>query len=160
MTKNLLEIQHIDQTAWIPPTAQFQQWVDAALSDYDNRAEVVIRIVDAAESARLNELYRHKSGPTNILSFTCELPEEIEIEIDLLGDLVICAEVLEQEAAQQNKKRDDHWAHIVIHGVLHLLGYDHVQEQDAVQMEAKEILILEKLNINNPYQEVILHERR
>lgn len=153
MKKNLLEIQHIDRSAWAPSREQFQQWLDAALSDYDQTSEVVIRIVDSDESARLNALYRHKSGPTNVLSFPCQPPEQVTI--DLLGDLVICADILAKEAEQQHKKLEDHWAHIVIHGVLHLLGYDHEQDEEARRMEAKEIRILEKLNINNPYQEVI-----
>lgn len=154
MIKNLLEIQRVDQSVWAPSAAQLQIWVDTALDEYHKPVEIVIRIVDADESAQLNERYRHKTGATNILSFPCQLPEEIEI--DLLGDLVICAAVLEKEAAEQHKTIDDHWAHIVIHGVLHLLGYDHIDPQQALQMEAKEIHILKKLHINNPYHEIII----
>jgi probable rRNA maturation factor len=111
----------------------------------------VIRLVDDAESAELNQQFRHKSGPTNILSFPFEVPNGMEM--DLLGDLVICAPLIAREAEQQNKLAEHHWAHITVHGVLHLLGYDHVEEQDAEQMEALEIEILNGLDIANPYME-------
>ncbi|MDD1625774.1 MAG: rRNA maturation RNase YbeY, partial [Methylococcaceae bacterium] len=101
------------------------------------------------ESAELNEQYRHKQGPTNILSFPVEVP--FGIELNLLGDLVVCAPVLEKEALEQHKALTDHWAHIIVHGVLHLLGYDHIDDKEAELMENKEITILNKLNIKNPY---------
>lgn len=134
-----------------PDAAQFQIWVDAALSGFQQDSEITIRIVDTEESAELNGQYRHKSGPTNILSFPFEAPPGVEL--DLLGDLVICAPVIAREAAEQGKLPDHHWAHITVHGVLHLLGYDHIEEQDAEQMEAMEIDILSRLNIANPYLE-------
>ena len=121
------------------------------MEDYGHDTEVVIRIVDEQESAQLNQQYRHISGPTNILSFPVEIPADVPLEHDLLGDLVICAPVLQKEALSQNKSLHDHWAHIVIHGVLHLLGYDHIDEEDAAQMELREIKILEKFKIKNPY---------
>jgi probable rRNA maturation factor len=111
-----------------------------------------VRIVGEQESAELNEQYRHKSGPTNILSFPVDVPEGIEL--DLLGDLVICAPVVEKEALEQGKLLAHHWAHIIVHGVLHLLGYDHIDDDEAELMENKEIAILNKLHINNPYTEV------
>ncbi|MCK9635020.1 MAG: rRNA maturation RNase YbeY [Methylobacter tundripaludum] len=129
-----------------------QCWVDAALDGHNQDTEIVVRIVDEQESADLNEQYRHKSGPTNILSFPVDLPPGIEL--NLLGDLVICAPVLEKEAQEQGKLLADHWAHIVVHGVLHLLGYDHIDDAEAELMENKEIAILNKLQINNPYSEV------
>jgi len=149
---NQLEIQDVFQSEGQPTAAQFQTWVDAALADYRKDAELVIRIVDEQDSAELNQQYRHKQGPTNILSFPIELPDGVEL--DLLGDLVVCAPVLEREAQQQHKALIDHWAHIIVHGVLHLLGYDHIEDSDAEQMEALEIAILNKLNIKNPYTEV------
>lgn len=149
---NQLEIQDVFQSEGQPTAEQFQTWVDAALADYRQDAELVIRIVDEQESAELNQQYRHKQGPTNILSFPIELPDGVEL--DLLGDLVVCAPVLEREALQQHKALIDHWAHIIVHGVLHLLGYDHIEDSDAEQMEAQEIAILNKLNIKNPYTEV------
>jgi probable rRNA maturation factor len=123
--------------------------VDAALEGFNQDTEIVVRIVDEQESAELNEQYRHKSGPTNILSFPVEVPEGIEL--NLLGDLVICAPVLEKEALEQHKTLSDHWAHIIVHGVLHLLGYDHLDDEEAELMENKEIAILKQLTIKNPY---------
>jgi probable rRNA maturation factor len=113
--------------------------------------------VDEKESTELNETYRLKSGPTNILSFPVEIPEEIEL--NLLGDLVICAPVLEKEALEQNKALLNHWAHIVIHGVLHLMGYDHIEDDEAELMEGKEITLLSHLGIKNPYLQEKTHER-
>ncbi|MDO9162250.1 MAG: rRNA maturation RNase YbeY [Methylococcaceae bacterium] len=149
---NQLEIQDVFHSEGQPTKEQFQSWVDAALADYRKDAELVIRIVDEQQSAELNQQYRHKQGPTNILSFPIELPDGVEL--DLLGDLVVCAPVLEREALQQHKALIDHWAHIIVHGVLHLLGYDHIDDSDAEQMEALEIAILNTLNIKNPYTEV------
>lgn len=150
---NQVEIQVAYESKDQPDAEQIQLWVDAALEDYEQDAEVVVRIVDEQESAELNEQYRHKSGPTNILSFPADLPEGVEL--DLLGDLVICAPVLEKEALEQNKVLAHHWAHIIVHGVLHLLGYDHIDDAEAEAMENKEIAILNKLQIKNPYTEVV-----
>lgn len=147
---NYIDLQIATESAY-PAAEQFQAWVDAALSGFQRDSEVTIRLVDTAESAELNSQYRHKSGPTNILSFPFEAPPGVEL--DLLGDLVICAPVLAREAAEQGKLPEHHWAHITVHGVLHLLGYDHIEEQDAEQMEALEIDILSRLNIANPYLE-------
>ncbi len=150
---NDIEIQAVFESKGQPDQQQIQLWVDTALADFDQDTEIVVRIVDELESAELNEQYRHKSGPTNILSFPADLPEGVEL--NLLGDLVICAPVLEKEALEQNKPLAHHWAHIIVHGVLHLLGYDHIDETEAELMENKEIAILNKLNINNPYSEAI-----
>lgn len=148
---NHIEIQAVFESAGQPDEQQIQAWVDAALDGYQQDTEIVVRIVGEQESAELNGQYRHKSGPTNILSFPVEVPEGVEL--NLLGDLVICAPVLEKEALEQNKQLADHWAHIIVHGVLHLLGYDHIDETEAELMESKEIAILDKLQINNPYIE-------
>lgn len=149
---NYIDMQ-IATSAPHPELEQFQQWVDAGLASFEDDAdcELVIRLVDDVESAELNQQYRHKNGPTNILSFPFEAPAGMDM--DLLGDLVICAPLIALEAAQQNKLPEHHWAHITIHGVLHLLGYDHIEDQDAEQMEALEIEILSKLGIANPYME-------
>ncbi|HEY8219863.1 MAG TPA: rRNA maturation RNase YbeY [Methylobacter sp.] len=147
-----MEIQAVFDSPGQPDQQQIQLWVDAALDDYDPDTEIVVRIVGEQESAELNEQYRHKSGPTNILSFPVDVPEGIEL--DLLGDLVICAPVVEKEALEQGKLLAHHWAHIIVHGVLHLLGYDHIDDDEAELMENKEIAILNKLHINNPYTEV------
>jgi len=148
---NYIEIQIATEISDYPDERQFQQWVDAALAAREQDAEIVIRLVDDAESAELNLQYRHKPGPTNILSFPFVAPEGMEL--DLLGDLVINAPLIKQEAAKQHKPVLHHWAHITVHGVLHLLGYDHIEDQDAEQMEAREIEILKQLNIANPYLE-------
>lgn len=146
---NQIEIQSTSNSNCQPDQEHIQLWVDAALEDFSDDVEIVVRIVDEQESADLNERYRHKQGPTNILSFPIDIPEGIDL--NLLGDLVICAPVLEKEALTQHKSLPDHWAHIVVHGVLHLLGYDHIEDDEAEVMENKEILILNKLNIKNPY---------
>jgi probable rRNA maturation factor len=148
---NLIEIQTIFKPQGQPDQKQIQQWIDTALEGFNQNTEIVVRIVDEQESAALNEQYRLKPGPTNILSFPVEAPEGIEL--DLLGDLVVCAPVLEKEALEQHKTLTDHWAHIIVHGVLHLLGYDHADDDEAELMENKEIAILKQLNIKNPYIE-------
>ena len=135
----------------VPDEVLFQQWARAAADAAANEAaEVSIRIVDESESAELNQTYRHKSGPTNVLSFPCEVP--VGVPNDLLGDLVICAPVVAREALEQGKNPEAHWAHMVIHGVLHLRGYDHLQEDEAEQMEALEVEILDGLGYPNPYE--------
>ena len=149
---NLVEIQTIFKSNGQPDQEQIQRWVDAALDGFNQDTEIVVRIVDEQESAELNEQYRLKPGPTNILSFPVEVPEGIEL--NLLGDLDVCAPVLEKEALEQHKALTDHWAHIIVHGVLHLLGYDHIDDDEAEFMESKEITILNKLNIKNPYIQV------
>jgi probable rRNA maturation factor len=148
---NYLDIQLATSYADYPTEQQFQLWVDTVLQEDDQDSEIVIRLVDNQESAELNQQYRHKQGPTNILSFPFEVPDGFDS--DLLGDLVICAPLIALEAQQQNKQLFDHWAHITIHGVLHLLGYDHIDDAEAEEMEALEIKILSRLNINNPYLE-------
>ncbi len=149
---NYIEIQTVFASEGQPDRQQIQLWIDTALEGYDQDTEIVVRIVDEQESAALNEQYRHKAGPTNSLSFPVDLPEAIEL--DLLGDLVICAPVLAKEALEQDKILSHHWAHIIVHGVLHLLGYDHIDDAEAELMETKEIAILNKLHIQNPYTEV------
>ncbi len=146
---SLLDVQHIYQAEGLPTDAQFNEWVDAALSVENQSCEIVIRIVDETESAELNRQYRKKSGPTNILTFTFDSPNNIDL--NLLGDLVICAPVVKREAEQQSKAIYDHWAHITIHGVLHLQGYDHAKEDEAEDMEVREIAVLKKISIDNPY---------
>ena len=157
MYKREVDIQRISESTTIPSDVKLKMWVEQALYDYQQDAEVLIRIVDQQEMIDLNTQYRNKQGPTNILSFPFEVPELIT-DLFLLGDLVICATVMEQEALAQEKTPQDHWAHIIVHGILHLLGYDHVVNDDAMEMEAKEILILQQLNITNPYQEKQAHD--
>ena len=112
-------------------------------------ASVSVRIVDAEEGRALNQRWRERDRPTNVLSFPADLPPELELP--LLGDLVLCAPVVLREAAEQGKRAEDHWAHLVIHGVLHLLGMDHQDDAEAEEMEQREREILATLGIGDPY---------
>jgi probable rRNA maturation factor len=135
----------------LPAAASFRRWVDAALRGARRRksAEVAIRIVDGAEGRALNLAYRGKDYPTNVLSFPAELPRGVRSP--LIGDLAICAPVVQREAAEQHKRERDHWAHLTVHGVLHLLGHDHLDDAEAETMEALETRILAELGIGDPY---------
>lgn len=147
-----LDLQIACEYAEMPSKEQFLLWVNTALSSTNKEFELTIRVVDIEESQQLNSQYREKDKPTNVLSFPFEVPEGIEL--NLLGDLVICADVVAQEANEQNKNQNDHWAHLVIHGCLHLLGYDHINDDEAIEMESIETQLLSTLSIDNPYQEV------
>ena len=135
----------------VPAAVSFRRWVAAALDGarYGKPAELSIRIVNADEGRILNKQYRHRDYATNVLSFPAELPEELVLP--LLGDLAICAPVVAREAAEQGKPPRDHWAHLCVHGVLHLLGHDHVRKQQAQRMEMLEKRILAGLGIVDPY---------
>ena len=135
----------------LPRRPEMLRWVSAALAAEATSGEVSIRVVDEAESRALNRAYRSKDKPTNVLSFAAELPEEVEPR--LLGDLVICAPIVAAEAAAQGKSVQAHWAHLVVHGTLHLLGYDHERAADARRMEARETRILAGLGFPNPYEQ-------
>jgi probable rRNA maturation factor len=137
--------------AGLPAAASFRRWVDAALRGARRRksAEVAIRIVDIAEGRALNLAYRGRDYATNVLSFPAELPPGVRSP--LIGDLAICAPVLQREATEQHKRERDHWAHLTVHGVLHLLGHDHLDDVEAETMEALETRILAGLGIGNPY---------
>ena len=137
----------------VPSSASFRKWVTAALADRDAPAEMAIRIVGADEGRELNRTYRGKDYATNVLSFPAESPEGLpeDVELPLLGDLVICADVVAREVAEQGKRPADHWAHLVVHGTLHLLGWDHEADDEAEAMEAREREILAGLGIADPY---------
>jgi probable rRNA maturation factor len=153
----IVDIQ-IETTAKnLPTTADIEQWCSCALqppcaasTDDEEPLEMTVRIVDEEESAELNSDYRGKSGPTNVLSFPFESPPEVKI--NLLGDLVICAPVVEREAQQQNKSAQAHWAHMVIHGTLHLQGFDHIEDEEATIMEDIETRIIQGLGFPPPYE--------
>ena len=145
-----VDIQFAATGSRLPSAESLSLWARAALSG-QQQAELSIRIVDSEESQQLNRDYRGKDKPTNVLSFPAELPDTIDIP--LLGDLVICASVVNREAAEQAKTEDAHWAHMVIHGCLHLLGYDHIDNGEAEVMEALEIKILAGLGFADPYAE-------
>jgi len=144
-----VDIQYATDWPDLPNEDQLKLWVETALENVKKNAELTIRIVDEDEGKQLNEQWQKSQGPTNVLSFTYE--GEPNIAPDLLGDIVICAPVVSREAKEQNKNNHAHWAHMVIHGVLHLSGFDHIKPQDADCMENLEIKLLEKLNYNNPY---------
>ncbi|QAU25151.1 rRNA maturation RNase YbeY [Dyella sp. M7H15-1] len=135
----------------LPSALSFRRWVDAALAGAKRRppAELAIRIVGTREGRRLNRNYRDKDYATNVLSFPVELPPGVSLP--LIGDLAMCAPVVAREAVEQNKLPNHHWAHLTVHGVLHLLGYDHIEDAEAEAMEALETRILAKLGIDNPY---------
>lgn len=137
--------------AGVPSAASFRRWVEAALRGAKRRrtTELSIRIVDAAEGCALNRDYRGKDHATNVLSFEADLPPGLKLP--LIGDIVICAPVVAREAAEQGKPPRDHWAHLTVHGVLHLLGYDHIVEAEAEAMEALETRVLAELGIADPY---------
>ena len=145
-----LDLQIALDMPGLPDESEFRRWAEAALAGagYRRDAELTVRVVNEAESTALNETYRHKQGPTNVLSFPFEAPPGVESA--LLGDVVICAPVVLREAFSQEKPAEAHWAHLVAHGVLHLLGYDHDEAQADI-MESLEIRILSDLGYADPY---------
>lgn len=149
-----LDVQCAVDLEDIPDYRDLETWAVAALdgrlaNDRDT-VELTIRIVDAQESRTLNRDYRDKDRPTNVLSFPAELPPEVDIP--LLGDLVVCASVVADEAREQGKTLAAHWCHMVVHGCLHLLGYDHIEESEAEAMEMLETEILGRLGYPDPYE--------
>ncbi|KOR29545.1 hypothetical protein TI04_08355 [Achromatium sp. WMS2] len=149
----MLEVQRIVDDTQIPTNSQLHNWSKTAITLVTKRSplELVIRIVDKAESANLNMAYRRKSGPTNILSFPFKA--NLPIPSNLLGDLVICLPLVAEEACVQSKDLFAHWAHLIVHGILHLLDYDHDTPANALIMENLERTILYKLNYPDPYAE-------
>lgn len=143
-----LDLQLAGQWPGVPGERELRRWVAAALRDR-KKAELTIRIVSRSESRQLNRDYRGKDSATNVLSFPADLPQGIDLP--LLGDIVVCAPLVAEEATRQGKSLSDHWAHLTVHGVLHLLGYDHQAEDEAEKMEALEISLLSGLGIDNPY---------
>jgi len=131
--------------------AEFSNTLQSVLDELNvSDSELLVRFVDKPEIQQLNKTYRHQDKATNVLSFPSDLP--IEIEEAILGDVVICVEVVTEEAHAQGKTFENHLLHMAIHGTLHLLGFDHIEESDAEKMEALEVKILEKMQISNPYQ--------
>jgi|SRR5690554_1250648 len=139
-----------DADTFVPSTDQCCAWVAEVLARHQiSAAELTIRSVDTEESQMLNATYRGKDKPTNVLSFPFDA--DIPLPVRLLGDLVICVPVMTDEAIQQGKSVIDHWAHLIVHGTLHLLGYDHIDEEEADHMERLEIEILAQFDIADPY---------
>ena len=145
----ILDIQSASSSEDVPDEQSMKRWVSAAIVSKTGDTELSIRIVDERESQELNQTYRGSSGPTNVLSFPfdAEIPEPLP----LIGDVVICAPVVAREAEQQNKELKAHWAHMIVHGVLHLQGYDHQNDTEAVIMETLESEIMQKLGFPQPY---------
>ena len=141
---------------WAPTVAEIRTWASAALGRRAAGAELAVRIVRPAESKRLNARYRGRNQPTNVLSFPLpEMPATAPAAHGVprpLGDLVICASVVRDEARRQHKAIKAHWAHLVIHGALHLLGYDHERDDEARRMERREVAVLKRFGITNPYR--------
>ncbi|USE38358.1 rRNA maturation RNase YbeY [Endozoicomonas sp. SCSIO W0465] len=151
---------HIDvminsTSSQLPAQNELEQWAAAAVGQHfqeqRQEAEISLLIVDEEEGAELNRQWRGKEGPTNVLSFPADLPAELELP--LLGDLIICVPVVEQEAIEQKKSLSSHWAHMMVHGTLHLLGYDHIDDQEAEEMESLETEILAQLGYPDPYRD-------
>ncbi len=151
VTLGQVHVGYAVSRAGLPSATSFRRWVEAALRGAKRRkpAELAIRIVDTDEGRALNRDYRGKDYSTNVLSFPAELPPGTNLP--LLGDLAICAPVVLREATEQDKLPRDHWAHLTIHGVLHLLGHDHLEDAEAEAMEALETRILAGLGIADPY---------
>lgn len=151
-----VDIQNMLDESTIPDESSMHAWILQALHSADleqSSFEITVRVVDQKESQQLNSEYRGKDKPTNVLSFPFEVPEVLleEIPCHLLGDLVVCHAVVVKEAEEQGKTLVDHWAHMLVHGTLHLLGYDHIETEDAEQMEALEVQVLDHFKIKNPY---------
>ncbi len=155
-----VEVQYALEAEGIPDQARIQYWVESALTlskeveKENEQAEVVVRVVSREESAQLNQQYRGKQGATNVLSFPFEMPDEVKEsgDMNLLGDLVICAPVVEEQAQEQGKELFAHWAHMVVHGCLHLTGYDHQVSVEAEEMESLETTILAGMGFSSPYE--------
>jgi len=144
-----LDVTYGAHRPWAPRRAQFEIWAGTALVGYPHSSVMSVRVVGAARSRSLNARYRRKDKPTNVLSFSGAgmSPDGV----NYLGELVICAPVVAHEAAVQGKARESHWAHMTVHGVLHLLGFDHERASDAGKMIAREVQILDRLGFSDPY---------
>ncbi|HEC19672.1 MAG TPA: rRNA maturation RNase YbeY [Gammaproteobacteria bacterium] len=151
-----VEVQRAVDGPALPAAQQIRQWAEAALQQARGKTQdthMTVRIVDVDEISRLNEQYRRKTGPTNVLSFPFEAMPGIPAELAEaeLGDVLVCAAVVQGEAQEQGKTSEAHWAHMIIHGTLHLLGYDHLNDEQATEMESLEIATLAGLGYADPY---------
>ncbi len=147
-----ITIQLAADQVFIPKRSLLRKWAKCALSRKFRAAEITIRVVDNEEMSVLNSTYRLKKGTTNVLSFPFVMPDDIDIAIPILGDIVICAEVVNREAKEQDKSPEAHWAHMIVHGIFHLLGYDHETDKKAEVMESLEIEVMQTLGFDNPYE--------
>ncbi|PCJ38737.1 MAG: rRNA maturation RNase YbeY [Moraxellaceae bacterium] len=158
----MLDLQNPDNIDLTASAADFQQWINTAISCASSQAtdtsaqpsaafDITVRVVSNDEAKQLNSTYRNKDYATNVLSFPFEAPEGVQV--NLLGDIVICSSVVNKEAQEQHKTAQSHWAHLTIHGTLHLLGFDHIDDNDAHEMEAIEVNAMAKLGFPDPYQD-------
>ncbi|HCS62926.1 MAG TPA: rRNA maturation RNase YbeY [Cellvibrio sp.] len=148
-----IDIESNSQNQQIPALPELERWISAALQSQSfEDAEVSVYIVDEDEGQELNAQYRGKDYPTNVLSFPADIAEEVGVP--LLGDLVVCAPVVEREAQEQGKTLQAHWAHMLIHGTLHLVGFDHIDDDEAETMETLETQIVTGLGYPAPYQDI------
>ena len=148
-----IDIQHASQEKAPVSDEMLTTYAKQALTSHRATAELTLRLVDAPEITQLNQQYRKKNQPTNVLAFPVHHPKAVVLKYPLLGDVIICPTVLKEESILLKKPLIAHWAHIIVHGVLHLLGYDHINEEDAIIMQALEIKSLENLGFGNPYHE-------
>ncbi len=146
-----ITVQYNVESHALPSVTQFKEWTAATLQHRVSKAEVTLRITDATEMTRLNETFRQKTGPTNVLAFPLLMPDATQPDVVLMGDIVMCAEVITAEAQVQHKTLEAHFAHMVVHGTLHLLGFNHEHVDEANLMEAEEVLILKELGFSDPY---------
>ena len=149
-----VDVQVASSSPGVPGAAELESWIDAVLGelDYNDSVEVSLRIVDEDESRNLNREYRAQDKPTNVLSFASDFGDYAPDDLPrALGDIVLCAPVVEREAAEQGKALADHWGHMLVHGTLHLLGYDHMSEAEAAEMEDLERRVLAGLGVADPY---------
>ncbi|MCY4472010.1 MAG: rRNA maturation RNase YbeY [Kistimonas sp.] len=151
----MLDLQVASCSRQLPTSESLSQWVSSAVGTRRTQAQVSVRLVDAEEGQQLNWQWRGIQKATNVLSFPADLPQEVAAEVPLLGDIVVCVPVVEQEARTQDKSLAAHWAHMVVHGTLHLLGYDHQTGQEALVMERLEADILRELGFDDPYEDPI-----
>ena len=147
-----IDIQLAALTNEVPDKEALKTWCRGALLSENTDAELTLRVVNRDEIQALNLRYRNKDKPTNVLSFPSEIPTELRAECNLLGDIVICPDIVNSEACEQSKTNSAHWAHMVVHGTLHLQGFDHETGADAEVMERKETEILASFGFPNPYQ--------
>ena len=146
-----INIQHIADKALAPKASLMRKWAEAALSKKTSAAEITLRLVDKEEMTKLNSVFRLKEGPTNVLSFPFDQPDVFASETTYLGDIVICSDIVNSEADEQGKEPEAHWAHMVVHGIFHLLGYDHETDEQTTIMESLEIETMRALGFPNPY---------
>lgn len=151
--KTHIDIQHACKNK--PPVSDslLIQWANCAIETQKGPAEVTLRLVEPDEIKQLNHLYRQQDKTTNVLAFPADLPDHIALDCPFLGDVIICPAVLLDESMALHKPLDAHWALIVMHGILHLLGYDHIEDHDATVMQALEIKLLAQLGFDNPYED-------